>query len=61
MAMLKSIHIQGFKSIRDARVDLGRVNVLIGANASGKSNLVAFFRMPARFSVLAARGLSSSA
>ncbi len=45
MAMLKSIHIQGFKSIRDARVELGRVNVLIGANASGKSNLVAFFRM----------------
>lgn len=45
MATLKSIHIQGFKSIRDARVDLGRVNVLIGANASGKSNLVAFFRL----------------
>ena len=45
MAMLKSIHIQGFKSIRDARVELGRVNVLIGANASGKSNLIAFFRM----------------
>lgn len=44
MTILKSIHIQGFKSIRDARVDLGRVNVLIGANASGKSNLVAFFR-----------------
>ncbi len=45
MAMLKSIHIQGFKSIRDARVELGRVNVLIGANAGGKSNLVAFFRL----------------
>ncbi len=45
--MLKSIHIQGFKSIRDARVELGRVNVLIGANASGKSNLIAFLRLVA--------------
>ena len=45
MALLKSIHIRGFKSIRDARVELDRVNVLIGANASGESNLVAFLRL----------------
>lgn len=42
---VKSIHIQGFKSIRDARVDLGRLNVLIGANGAGKSNLLSVFQM----------------
>lgn len=36
----------GFKSIRDiAEFDLQPINVLIGANGAGKSNLVAFFRL----------------
>jgi predicted ATPase len=46
--MLKHIRIAGWKSIRDASLDLGPVTVLIGANGSGKSNLVAFFRMLGR-------------
>ncbi len=45
MDMLKSVHIEGFKSIRDATIDLGPLTVLIGANGSGKSNFVSFFRM----------------
>ena len=43
--MLQSVHIAGFKSIRDQTLDLGPVNVLIGPNGAGKSNLVSFFRM----------------
>jgi predicted ATPase len=39
--------LAGFRSIRDTGegLDLGPVNVLIGANGTGKSNLIAFFRM----------------
>ncbi|MEU3621426.1 chromosome segregation protein SMC [Amycolatopsis coloradensis] len=37
---LTSIEIEGFTSIRSARVDLGAMNVLIGANGAGKSNFV---------------------
>lgn len=45
MSYVKSISVQGFKSIRDASVDLGRINVLIGANGAGKSNFLAVFHM----------------
>lgn len=38
--MLTSLHVAGFKSLRDTTVDLGTVNVFIGANGSGKSNLL---------------------
>ena len=38
--MLKTIRISNFKSISDDPVNLGGFNVLIGANASGKSNFV---------------------
>ena len=39
--MLSSITIEGFKSIAErVTVELGRVNVFIGANASGKSALL---------------------
>ncbi|OLZ60469.1 AAA family ATPase [Amycolatopsis keratiniphila] len=37
---LTSIEIEGFTSIRSARVELGAMNVLIGANGAGKSNFV---------------------
>jgi predicted ATPase len=43
MAFLKKIEMAGYKSIKHAEIDLGRVNVLIGANGAGKSNLVSFF------------------
>ena len=45
MDMLKSVHIEGFKSIRDATIDLGPLTVLIGANGSGKSNFISFLKM----------------
>ena len=40
MPALESISIKGFKSIRDIKVDLRDINVLIGANGSGKSNFL---------------------
>jgi predicted ATPase len=38
--MLKTIYVNGFKSLRDFELELGDVNVLIGANGSGKSNIL---------------------
>lgn len=37
------IEINGYKSIKSERIDLRKINVLIGANGSGKSNLLSFF------------------
>ena len=48
--MLKKITVHGFKSIERQTIDLQALNVLIGANGSGKSNLLAalsFFRASA--------------
>ena len=41
--ILKKIRIKGFRSIRDASVDLGNINILIGPNGSGKSNFLSAF------------------
>lgn len=41
--MLKKFTVHGFKSIERQVIDLGALNVLIGANGSGKSNLLAAF------------------
>ena len=38
--MLDQFTVQDFKSLVDVRVDLSAVNVFIGANGSGKSNLL---------------------
>jgi len=40
---LREISIAGYKSIRDARVELRDINILIGANGAGKSNLISAF------------------
>ena len=41
---IKSIRIQNFKSIKDSGViKLSNINVLVGANGSGKSNFIKFF------------------
>ena len=48
--MLKKLTVHGFKSIERQIIELGSLNVLIGANGSGKSNLLAalsFFRTSA--------------
>lgn len=46
MSEIKTLSISGFKSIRNLKnLHLSNLNVLIGANGSGKSNFVAYFRM----------------
>jgi predicted ATPase len=40
---LDRIEIEGFKSIRELRLDLRPLNVLIGANGAGKSNFISVF------------------
>jgi predicted ATPase len=40
---LDRIEIEGFKSIRQLRLDLKPLNVLIGANGAGKSNFISVF------------------
>ncbi|MEC3981073.1 AAA family ATPase [Amycolatopsis sp. H20-H5] len=37
---LTSIEVEGFTSIRSTRLELGAMNVLIGANGAGKSNFI---------------------
>jgi len=44
MRKLETIAIKNFKSIRDQTLELNSLNVLIGANGSGKSNLIEVFR-----------------
>ncbi|NLB55167.1 MAG: AAA family ATPase, partial [Lentisphaerae bacterium] len=45
-ASLDKLTIKGFKSIRHLEgFELNSLNVLVGANGAGKSNLIAFFKM----------------
>lgn len=44
MRRLEKLQIQNFKSIRQQTLELGALNVLIGANGAGKSNLIQVFR-----------------
>ena len=37
--MIESLHLKRFKNFQDATLKLGPLTVLIGANASGKSNI----------------------
>lgn len=41
---ITNIHVSNFKSFNELDVKLGKINVLIGANASGKSNFVQIFK-----------------
>lgn len=47
MIVLKCVHIEGFRSIRSMAepLEFGPLTVLVGANGSGKSNLLSFFGM----------------
>jgi predicted ATPase len=40
---ISRIKINGFKSINEADINLGMLNVLIGANGAGKSNFISLF------------------
>lgn len=42
---LQRMQIQGFRSLRDCSLELGNRTILIGANGSGKSNILGVFRM----------------
>ncbi|HEY6586426.1 MAG TPA: AAA family ATPase, partial [Candidatus Methanoperedens sp.] len=44
-ASLKKVFIKNFKSLHDCEIDIGKMNVVVGANASGKSNLIEAFRL----------------
>src|SRR4051812_16127007 len=43
--MLRRVILKGFKSIKAMDLELRPLNVLIGANGAGKSNLFVFFKM----------------
>ena len=40
---LHSLRVQGFKSIRDQLLELGPINIFVGGNGAGKSNLIGIF------------------
>jgi predicted ATPase len=42
---LHEFSIAGYKSIRDQKVELRDLNILIGANGAGKSNFISAFRL----------------
>ncbi len=44
-ASLKKVFIKNFKSLHDCEIDISKLNVVVGANASGKSNLIEAFRL----------------
>jgi predicted ATPase len=44
VAQLTSLRLAGWKSIRDATIEPRSLNVMIGANGAGKSNVLSFFR-----------------
>lgn len=45
MSKLTKLTLRGYKSIKEATIEFGLMNVLIGANGAGKSSLVSFFRL----------------
>jgi len=40
---VKRIRVTNFKSFKELDVEFGKLSVLIGANASGKSNVIQIF------------------
>lgn len=45
MSKLERVHATGFRSIREVDMEIRDLNVLIGANGSGKSNFIKLFRL----------------
>lgn len=46
MKTLNKLTIRGFKSIQNLEdFELGQLNIIVGANGAGKSNLISFFKM----------------
>ena len=45
MNPLNRIKISGYRSIKNSELELSDINILIGGNGAGKSNLLSFFEM----------------
>lgn len=45
MQYLEQIRLKNYKSIADQTIDLKPLNIIIGANGAGKSNLISVFKM----------------
>ncbi len=45
MSKLRRLRIEGFRSIKATSLEMRDLNVLIGANGAGKSNLISFFKL----------------
>ena len=43
--MIEEVIIANYKSIRSLDLPLQKINVLIGSNGAGKSNLISFFEL----------------
>ncbi|EJU29651.1 MULTISPECIES: AAA family ATPase [Capnocytophaga] len=39
------LHLTGYKTFKNIQLDLSPINILIGANGSGKSNFISFFEL----------------
>jgi energy-coupling factor transporter ATP-binding protein EcfA2 len=46
--MFTRLHVENFLSLKNIDIELGKVNVFIGPNASGKSNIAKAFRLIAK-------------
>jgi len=53
---LKEIYIENFKSFKSCKVELEKFNVVVGKNASGKTNLIEFFKLLRKIYVAYAEG-----
>ena len=49
MDTLGHIKIEGFKSIKSVELEIAPINILVGANGSGKSNLIEVFELIREF------------
>ena len=45
---LSGLTLTGYKSIAECKLEMGRLNILIGANGAGKSNFIGFFKLIGR-------------
>lgn len=50
--MLRTLHVEGFKSLADVRIEFPRLTVLFGPNAAGKSNVLDAVQALSRFGTL---------
>lgn len=42
---ITKIEVSGYKSIKECKLALGSLNILIGSNGAGKSNFISFFKL----------------